>query len=626
MCGICGFIPSDAERTPERELLKSMCDTMLHRGPDASGVFVAPGVGLGHQRLKIIDLSTGQQPMSDPSGRYTIVFNGEIYNYQELRKTLRLHGHVFRTQSDTEVLLYGLITKGVSFLEEVNGMFAFGLWDAHKKMLLVASDRFGVKPLYWGNVPGQGFLFASEASAIALAKFDTASINNDSLYLFLGLSYIPGEDSIFNGIKRLLPGAWLTFSEGQKIKNGHWWNTCEEWHAGVTPPPRGNWHEAFSVMLDDAVKIRLKSDVPLGSFLSGGVDSAVITALAQRHQQDLTSFTMAFSDLSHNEAPYARQTAEIIGTRHFEELAEIGGTTQLLEVASKLDEPFADTSIIPMQALCGLAKKQVAVALTGDGADELLGGYITLHADMLYNKIHALPSTPLRLLRAVLNLLPENRRKVSTVFKLKQFLAAYPREKQIAHACWRLIFYPDELKKVIPEVAQIPDIFGEFRAAWEESSGLPELDRFLYMDYKIWLAHDILFKADRASMQKSIELRSPFLDYRLFRLCSGMPPEYKRQGAVGKKILRDIARKILPLNVLNRPKAGFNVPVAQWLCTNWLEVSEDCFNKQTLEAYELQPERILLLWRQHKHGKYNHGFKLFNIMMYILWRKVKRCI
>lgn len=317
--------------------------------------------------------------------------------------------------------------------------------------------------------------------------------------------------------------------------------------------------------------------------------------------------------------PQAAETAALLGVEHFEGQADPGACDDLLDIAQRLDEPFADTSIIPMYSLCKLAKKHVTVALTGDGADELLGGYITLQADALYAKLCHLPYPVLRLVQRLVNLWPDSHHKIDLAFKLKQFFAAFPRSAPEAHACWRLLFYPEQLKSLFPGSPDLPDIFAPFRLAWEESAGLPLLDRFLYVDYQTWLLDDILLKADRAGMRHALELRSPFLDWRLFRLCAGMLAAYKRQGRQGKIILRSVAGRLLPSSVLNRPKRGFNAPVAHWLCNDWRELAEEEFQAANLEDSGLQPQTVLSLWREHSRRVKNHGFRLFNILMYLLW-------
>ena len=598
-----------------------MCQSLVHRGPDYSGIYTAPGVGLGHRRLKVIDLPADRQPMTDSSGRYTLALDGEIYSYAELRQALAQAGYVFSSRSGTEVLLYGLIDHGLDFLHRVNGMFAFALWDDREKELLLVRDRFGVKPLYWAVWEG-GLVFASEASSIMASGFLPPVLNQASRSLFLALSYIPGENSIFAGVKRLPPGSWLRFSAGRGLQTGTWWEAIEYWRRGreaglsIT-----DWRTAFRDILEDAVSSRMVSDVPLGVLLSGGLDSAVVAALMRRAGPEVNAFTMAFADPSHNEAPQAKATAKALDLRYFEELADLSAPEALADLAASLDEPFADTSIIPIDALCRLARRQATVVLSGDGADELLAGYITLQADEIYGRLLKFPPGLVLGLRRLVNLLPDSRRKVNIVFRLKQFLAAYPRDEAMAHASWRLLFYPEALRELFPETDDVADVFSPFLKAWDEAADLPRLDRLLYVDYKTWLPDDILVKTDRASMRHGLELRSPFLDYRLFNLCAGLPAGFKRNGGQGKMILRQYAAALLPRCVLHRPKRGFNTPVADWLSGSWRGLAEQEFTMASLEGCGLRPEPVRKMWAEHLRERKNHGFQLFNIIMYCLWFK-----
>jgi len=622
MCGICGYV-AGPERTPDAEIIAAMCGMLAHRGPDARGIYTDAGIGLGHQRLKVIDLATGDQPMSDTTGRYYLVFNGEVYNYRELRDELTASGSVFRTQSDTEVLLYGLIRHGLDFLRRVNGMFALALWDKAERTLTLVRDRFGVKPLYWLHTPALGLVFASEASVIPASSLCPPEIDRSALGLYLALSYIPGEQSIFRNVKRLLPGQWLRYTHGKSPATGVWWNLSDEWRLSMEngKAADGQWAEAFLSILEDAVRQRLHSDVPLGAFLSGGIDSSTIAALMKRQGAAVRTYTMAFKDKSYNEAEQARETALAIGTEHFEGLADISSADGILDIARRLDEPFADTSVIPTDALCKMAREHVTVALSGDGADELLAGYVTLQADALYQYARHMPGFLFRPLRRLINALPDNHGKVNTVFRLKQFASAYPRDSADAHASWRLLFDRENLGRIFPEETGLLNPFEPFRAAWNESEGLSELDRMLFVDYKTWFVDDILVKADRASMGHGLELRSPFLDYRLFALCAGMPARYKRTLRQGKIILRHTARNLLPGFVLAHPKTGFNAPVAGWLCNEWRDVAEDVFSPSSVTAGGLEPRTVAKLWQEHASGKRNHGFQLFALLMYLLWHR-----
>ena len=623
MCGICGYVTRDFEQIPDSEIITAMCSVLAHHGSYARGIYTDVGIGLGHQSLKGSAPVMGNQPVSDATGRYCLVFDGAVYNWRELRDELTASGFVFRTQSYAEVLLYGLIRHGLDFLCRVNGMFALALWDKAERTLTLVRDRFGGKPLYWLHTSSGNLIFASEATAIPASAQCPFEVERSALGLYLAFSYIPGEQSILRNVKRLLPGQWLRFTHGGSPVIRTWWNLADEWRLSMEKGKAvdGQWPEAFLTVLEDAVRLCLHSDVPLGAFLSGGIDSATIAALMKRQKGVVRTYTMAFRDKSYNEAKQARETALAIGADHFEGLADITSADCLLDIARRLDEPFADTSIIPTDALCRMARKHVAVALSGEGADELLAGYATLQADALYRYVRHMPGFLFRPLQRLINALPDNYGKVNTVFRLKQFASAYPRDPADAHASWRLLFDRENLGRLFPEESGLLSPFEPFRVAWNESEGLSEMDRMLFIDYKTWLADDILVKADRTCRGHGLEVRSPFLDHRLFDLCAGMPAHYKRTFRQGKVILRQAARSLLPAFVLTRPKTGFNAPVSNWIRNEWREVAEDFFSPASVTTGGLEPQTVAQLWREHVSGKRNHGFQLFALLVYLIWHK-----
>jgi asparagine synthase (glutamine-hydrolysing) len=621
MCGICGFFKNKNKTEVSKAKINAMCSALKRRGPDGEGVYVDQDIGLGHRRLKVIDLTTGGQPMSDTSGRYVIVFNGEIYNYRDLKQDLCAKGYVLRSSSDTEVLLYGLIEHGVDFLKRVNGMFAFALWDKRERQLTLARDRFGVKPLYYAILPGNGIAFGSELSAVLVSCSNHWQINQKALGLYLGLSYIPGRDSIMEGIQRLPPGQVLSVRyEGSPILST-WWDLASIWKAkALSGGFDSRTPDEFLHLLDDAVKSRLVSDVPLGAFLSGGIDSSTIVGLMRRHASELKTFTVAFEEASYDESSLARESAQYFGSTHYEDRVNTSDPELLIKIVNELDEPFADTSLLPTYALCGAARKHVTVALSGDGGDELLAGYITLHADSLYPYVRRMPRFIVSLLKTAVSLIPDNQKKVNFVFKVKQFLAAYPLLPSDAHAWWRMLLTSQQMQDLLCQ-ADVPDLFAPFRAAWSEVDGLPDLERCLYVDYKTWLVDDILFKVDRASMNHGLEVRSPFLDYRLVEFCAGLSWDWKRSGSVGKVLLRKVAREILPHEVLTRKKSGFNAPVSVWLDTVWRDLCNATFTKEQITKAGLSSKYVTRLWEEHRSKRADHGYRLFSILVYLLWIK-----
>ncbi|MEG2172740.1 MAG: asparagine synthase (glutamine-hydrolyzing) [Desulfovibrionaceae bacterium] len=627
MCGICGYALHDY--SPPPSCVEAMCQQLQRRGPDSHGLYCAPGIGLGHTRLEVIDLSTGGQPMHDATGRYTLVFNGEIYNYRHIRQELEQEGHTFVTTSDTEVLLQACIHWGEAALPKLNGMFAFALWDARAQCLLLARDRLGVKPLYWALSPQGGLLFASEVSSLVasglLPQNGASGPHQGALQSYLSVGYVIGEQSIREGVQRLRPGHTLHFQRGT-VRQSCWWDLAEQWKNA----PRLNlspeeYSENFQALLDDSVNIRLKSDVPLGAFLSGGVDSSAIVASMRQSVADVFTFTMAFADAAYNEGPQAARVAQFLGTRHFEALADLNSTDVLHDLAAHLDEPFADTSVIPTYILCKMAKQHITVALSGDGGDELLGGYITLHADSLFPLLQRVPRPFMACVACLVDRLPDIRGKISFTYKLKQFISAYPLSPPDAHAWWRMLFSGEQIARMLPgtpsPASLVEQMFAPFRAAWKASEGLSLQDRLLFMDYKTWLVDDILFKTDRASMQHGLEVRSPFLDYRLVEYCASVPAALKRQGRNGKILLKKTTAQRIPTQILEAPKRGFNAPVSRWLCEDWRPVAEDVFSAPSLLACGLNPTATRGYWQEHATHKRDHGFRLFTLLMYVLWAR-----
>lgn len=626
MCGICGIAYADPQRTPPSGVLEAMTDSLAHRGPDDSGTCFASGVALGHRRLSVIDLDTGQQPMQHPARGIHLVFNGEIYNFTTLRDELAAEGAEFQTRSDTEVLLQGYLVWGLErLLDRLAGMFAFALWDEHQRILYLVRDRLGVKPLYW-TTDGRGSLFfASEIRAFqALPDFHT-ELNRRAALQYFSTGYGMGENVILRGVKRMKPGTFLCWRPGERPEERTYWNLAEIWSAAgrVSPRPDDEYREAFSALLDECVSERLLSEVPLGAFLSGGLDSSLICARILGLQPGLKTFSMGFQEESYSELPWATIVAKNLGTDHSEAIVECESPDLLLEVTRHLDEPFADTSILPTWVLCREARKHLTVALSGDGGDELLAGYTTHAADRWHRMTAPIPA-PLRAAASLAaSQLPDDRRKVGPLFKLKQFLAGARLNACDAHAWWRMLLRRDTLQELVAPEAWDDTFnpFAPFQRAWDEAPALNSLDRMLYMDYKTWLADDILVKVDRASMAHGLEVRSPFLDHRLVEFCAGLPHHLKLSGFRGKKILRDVARGQVPARVIQRKKAGFNAPVAHWIAGPWRELVHDTLLAKDAGMGMLRNESTAGLLKAHMSGKRDHGFLIFSLLMFALWAR-----
>lgn len=597
---------------------------LRHRGPDGEGTIVEPGVGLGHCRLAIIDLSTGAQPMSDPVGTVSVVFNGEIYNFRELRTELESTGHRFVTQSDTEVLIHGYLASGIEYVRKLVGMFAIAIWDRRTRELFLVRDRLGVKPLYWTELPGaSGIAFASELTALRAGGFAPDALNRTAVCNFAALGYMPDVDSAIEGVRRLEPAHYLRWTRETGTSAHCYWDLGRIWRSTpLQSRPEANLAEEFLDRLDRAVARRLVSDVPLGALLSGGLDSSTVCALVARHTDRLKTFSAGFEQEAFNELPFARAMAAHLGAEHAEEVVSCESPDLLLEVVQRLDEPFADTSIVPTYVICRAARRRVTVALTGDGGDELLAGYTTHAADTLRRGLEWIPAALWRTGSRLARLLPEPRTKVGAVYKLKAFLRGAVLEPDRSHASWRMLALESGLRELFqPDFwSEDADPFAPSLRAYAQTAGLSPLDRNLFVDYKTWLPDDILTKADRASMAHGLEIRSPFLDHELIEYCAGLPPHLKLRWMRGKRLLVRSARGLVPARILRRTKRGFNAPVSAWIAGSWRELVCD-----TLGAGALQQGGILnghavsRLLKEHLSGRRDHGFLLFALLVLAIW-------
>lgn len=603
-----------------------MIDALRRRGPDGERIQIERGFALGHTRLSIIDIEGGAQPMSDDTGAVSLVFNGEIYNYRELRSQLEARGRAFRTQSDTESILHAYLEWGIDFLDRIVGMFAIAIWDDRSEELFLLRDRLGVKPLYWLELGGQqGIAFASEVSALLQSGLSSRRLNRTAVCNYVALSYIPGDDSIIEGLHRLPPATMLRWKRGEAHTLRRYWDLAAIWgNAHPAVQNESDVEAEFLARLEKATTRRLVSDVPLGALLSGGIDSSVVCALAAKSKERLITFSVGFSEATFDELPYARAMAKFLDAEHHDSVVSCDSPDLLLEVAGRLDEPFADTSILPTYVLCRTARSRLTVALSGDGGDELLAGYTTHTADALLRTIGWLPPSALRVAERLAALIPDTRSKVGAVFKLKQFLRGASLDSASAHASWRMLAVFDGLRELInPDFwSRDTDPFGPALAADREAQGLSPLDKALYVDYKTWLPDDILTKADRASMAHGLEVRSPFLDHELVEYCAGLPSRFKMRGLQRKYLLKRVASHLIPRDIVRRPKRGFNAPVSHWIPGPWRELSNDVLSKSALQAGSVfNADAVGRRLREHVTGQHDHGFLLFCILMLCLWQQ-----
>lgn len=567
MCGIAGFV-GDWGEADRSAALRRMTARLAHRGPDGDGHWLDPRAALGHRRLAVIDLAGGTQPRVGPSGA-VISFNGEIYNYRELRRDLEAAGERFASDSDTEVLLRLYEREGVRALDRLVGMFALAVWDPRRRRLFLARDRLGKKPLYYAH-DGNRLAFASEPKALLALAAVAARAQPDPLALsdFLSLGYVQTPKSAYANI-RSLPAAHAAEFDAASgtLRLEEYWRLEEHYLAPRLPNAEAT-RERFAELLSDAVRLRLRADVPVGVFLSGGLDSSAVCALAARHAgAGVRSFCVGFRERHFDESPYAALVADHLGVPLTVLEHESADESLLTKLMWHCDAPFADTSAMPTYLLSHAARRHVTVALTGDGADEILAGYPTHRADAYYRRSRRLPAWAAHGLAGLIDLMPRRPdRKVGWDYKLRQFLLGHGLSPERAHYWWRVVLSDEEKRRAMgPDLAKQCEGYDPFEtfAGWfRRVEGAAFLDRTLFVDVKTWLQDDILVKADRMSMAASLEVRSPFLDHRLVEFSARLPVAEKMAPPRQKVILREIMASILPAATLRRPKAGFNAPAA----------------------------------------------------------------
>ena len=602
MCGICGDV--DLSGPPDADGVRRGARSIAHRGPDAEGFFFEGAAALGHRRLSILDLATGDQPMTRDG--VTLVFNGEAYDFAELREELTARGHPFTTRSDTEVVLRAYLQWGEEFAERVQGMFALALWDSRQRKLVLARDRLGKKPLYY-FVSGRRCVFASELKALVAHGAAPRTISSEALVQYLACEYVPAPLSIYQGVFKL-PAAHVAVLDERGFRTRRYWSLPRE----TAPVPDAE--EKLVELLDKAVAKRLVADVPVGVFLSGGIDSTTIAALAARHKKPLRTFSIGFVEESFDESPWSSLASQRLGTEH--SMQKFSGA-QCLEVlpaaVAQLDEPFADPSFLPTLLLSKFTRQHVKVALAGDGGDELFAGYDPFLAHRPA-ALFALVPKPLRsLLQAAVHLLPASSRNMSLDFRLKQFLRGVDATPSLRHASWLAAFLPGEIAGLLkPELKADPQL--AFRHL---PAGTGSIDEALHYYVTQYLEGDILVKADRASMAASLELRAPFLDTAVVEFAMRLPWRTKLSLTKTKVILKKAVRGIVPHEILARPKKGFGIPVAAWLRGPLREVAEDALSTETV----FDKTAVRVLFDRHLSGRADLRKPLWTLLMFQLWHK-----
>jgi len=627
MCGITGWANLDARTPPTpgaRELLHSMCERMVHRGPDSEGLFVTNGAALGMRRLAIIDLVTGEQPVYNEDKSVAVILNGEIYNYREIREQLEKRGHTFRSHSDSEVLPHLYEEYGDEMVQQLNGMFAFALWDSNQRRMLIARDRFGEKPLYWG-IFDNNLLFASEPKVLLAHPSVHTSLNLKALRAYLSFDYVPAPLTIYEGIHKL-PAAHLLTCKSGKVDTREYWRL--NYRTEEPPPSEAEAAEQLRNLLADSVRMRLVSDVPLGVLLSGGVDSSTVAALAVRASSDaVKTFSISFAESSFDESSYARAVAKFLGTDHHEERLSANLAANLVgEIGSWMDEPFSDPSLVPTYLLSRFTRKHVTVALGGDGGDELFAGYPMYrghHWAENYTKIPRAIRT--HLIEPLVKALPVKTKNLSFDYKASRFIAGLDYDRVARHHIWFGSFTPHQQEQLLtPEVLRQTDgdIYQEARLIVEECDSNDPIVQMQSVDTRLYLAEDILTKVDRASMAVSLEVRAPFLDPRVAEFAAALPSNYKLRGHKTKYILKRAIEKDLPSFVTRRGKKGFGVPVAEWLKEKLRPLSRDLLSPERVSrAGVFNPQFVTRLQDEHERGIANHRKLLWTLLMFELWHE-----
>lgn len=628
MCGIFGFLTHQLTDVPAVDLLRSIRETMTHRGPDDHGEYIrpidaeGPFVFFGHRRLSIIDLEGGHQPLSNEDGTIWVLFNGEIYNFEDLKSDLERRGHRFQTHSDTEVIAHGYEEWGERCFERFNGMFAVAIWDGKRKSLLLARDRFGKKPLYYCALNGT-LLFASELKAIMAYPAFPKEIDPLSFMKYLFFEFIPAPHTIFRYARKLTAASILLW-DGKKAEIREYWSPFQKLEAVRSEEEA---RERFMDLLKQSIKRRLISDVPLGVFLSGGIDSSTVTALAQREVAGrMKTFSIRFQDPSFDESRYAALVSHHLKTDHHEKEITSG---DLLEIVPKLpvilDEPMADASIIPTYLLSQFTRQQVTVALGGDGCDELLAGYPTYlaHKMALHYERFLKPLHPL--LTRLGNLLPVSDDNISFDFKVKKFLSGIGYPDTIRNYVWLGSFSFPDLEEALSST--IRPQFDQGRLIEEISfyeRGFPLKDRMTllqYLDLKLYFQESILVKVDRASMASSLEVRAPFLDHELVEFVMGLPSNLKLKGSTSKYLLKKAMEDILPAEILQRKKKGFGIPIAKWIKGPLKELFMEVLSNDRIrrEGF-LNPQYVEKLLQDHLQNRRDNRKQLWTLLVWELWQ------
>jgi asparagine synthase (glutamine-hydrolysing) len=618
MCGICGILRFEQGVEVDPAQVTAMSSSLLHRGPDDEGLYINSRVGLGHRRLSIIDIAGGRQPMKsqDTGSLQVIVYNGEIYNYRELRRELQGLGHTFKTESDTEVLLhaYGQWDHGCT--ERLQGMFAFAIWDEKNQSLFLARDRMGIKPLYY-HLDRKAFVFASEVRAIQRSSLVQTGLEKSVLDAFLTLGYIPGRRTFFKGIRKLMPGHAMTVTAEGDVKSRRYWNFSDVQPANLT---FADAMKRLRELLRQAVQMRLVSDVPLGVFLSGGLDSSAIAALmCQLSEKKVKTFSIGYdTDDGSNELPYARNIAEAFGTDHHEFILKpydfLDAIPRMVEMA---EEPLVEMPAIALYQLARAAKPHATVLLSGEGSDEVFGGYGLYQRMLMMEKGYPF----LRFLKWFPRHLGSGDRISKYMDWVSSPLAARYRGTS-ADVTERIrgSFYSADYLRYVEENRYTDQVFSEY---FDDVAHCDKLSQLLYVDSKTWLPDDLLLKADKMTMTASVELRVPFLDHEIVEFVSSLPANYKIRNGEGKFILKKVMEGLLPQEIIYRKKMGFTVPTERWFAGELLEPAKDIIlGGRLMNTGWFQKKYLENMFERHRRGKEDYSRRIFSLLVLYHWLNI----
>jgi asparagine synthase (glutamine-hydrolysing) len=622
MCGIVGVIAFDGASVATVDTLRRMCDTVRHRGPDEEGIDIEGRVGLGMRRLSIIDVAGGNQPLFNEDRTVRLVFNGEIYNYRELRRELESRGHRFATRSDGEVAVHLWEDNGAELVCRLNGMFAIAIHDSRRQQLLLVRDRIGVKPLFFYR-SAEHLVFGSEIKALLASGLVPRDVDLDGLADFLTWEYVPAPSTLFRGVRKLEPAHLLEVDLATGTgRTRRYWDVPAPGTVAAGPRTGDEWIEAIDATLGESVRRQLVSDVPLGAFLSGGVDSSLVVS----HMGEARTFSIGFDDPSYNELNWSRSVARHLGVAHRTEVIRPDVVELFGRLMEFMDDPIGDFSIFPTFLVSRLARRDVKVVLSGDGGDELFGGYETYLAQRKERLWRILPQwLRTRFLEPVVEGLRPSAAKKGLINKAKRFVEGTYHARELRHARWRMFLAPALRRELFTEEAldsmtRPPE--DHVLRLFEEARGRDELNRQLYVDLNSYLVDNCLVKVDRMSMACSLEARVPFLDHELVELAFRVPPELKISRGVTKAILKRVAERRVPRDCVYRPKEGFSIPIKQWLGTQFRPLTDTLLDPQRITADGIfRSDTIQRLKREHLEGRQNHSHVLWSLMVFEDWRE-----